>query len=347
MFTQLILAASTPGVYYAYTNSDGVGKGIVVLLLIGSVFTWSVMIDKGMALYRARQCSNRFLARFRANKKNIATPQLVREGNADPGPIGAIYSAGVERLLEFYESDSRSQQYSTAISTRPSRLSDAQYNAIEAVLEREVSGQIQQLETRIGFLATLVSVSPFCGLFGTVWGVMLAFCGIAAAGKSDFTALAPGVAGALLTTVAGLIVAIPSLVGYNLLTATIRTLTITMDNFTEEFMVRIKLEQLELDQAEREGKEAKHEPQNAVPPPVQPVQPQPVRAYVPPRPQPVCPQPARLQPVTVPMPAQPAPVQPPAPAVLPVQPPAPPQTYPAEVPAQSPVPGVGPANPME
>lgn len=76
---------------------------------------------------------------------------------------------------------------------------------------------------------------------------MLAFCGIAAAGKSDFTALAPGVAGALLTTVAGLIVAIPSLVGYNLLTATIRNLTVTMDNFTEEFMVRIKLEQLALD----------------------------------------------------------------------------------------------------
>ena len=73
------------------------------------------------------------------------------------------------------------------------------------------------------------------------------WCGIAAAGKSDFTALAPGVAGALLTTVAGLIVAIPSLVGYNLLTATIRNLTVTMDNFTEEFMVRIKLEQLALD----------------------------------------------------------------------------------------------------
>lgn len=353
MFIQLILAASTPGVYYAYTNSDGVGKGIVVLLLIGSVFTWSVMIDKGMALYRARQCSNRFLARFRANKKNIATPQLVREGSADPGPIGAIYSAGVERLLEFYESDSRSQQYSTAISTRPSRLSDAQYNAIEAVLEREVSSQIQQLETRIGFLATLVSVSPFCGLFGTVWGVMLAFCGIAAAGKSDFTALAPGVAGALLTTVAGLIVAIPSLVGYNLLTATIRTLTITMDNFTEEFMVRIKLEQLELDQAEREEKEAKAEQQSAAQPPVHPVpaQPQPVRAYVPPRPQPqpVYQQPARPQPVTVPMPAQPAPVQQPAPAVVmpPVQQPAPPQAYPAEAPAQPPMPGMDPANPME
>lgn len=241
------LFAASPGVYYAFENSDSVGKGIVVLLLIGSVFTWTVMIDKAMALYRARNLSQRFIARFRSNKRNIATPALVREGQLDSSPVGIIYSAGVGKLLEFYESDALNQQFSAGINTRPVKLSDAQYNAIEAVLEREVSGQIQELETRIGLLATLVSVSPFCGLFGTVWGVMLAFCGIAAAGKSDFTALAPGVAGALLTTVAGLIVAIPSLVGYNLLTATIRNLTVTMDNFTEEFMVRIKLEQLALD----------------------------------------------------------------------------------------------------
>jgi biopolymer transport protein TolQ len=93
----------------------------------------------------------------------------------------------------------------------------------------------------------MVSLSPFLGLFGTVWGVMMAFCGIAAAGKPDFFALAPGVAGALLTTVAGLVVAIPSLVGYNMLNGSIRQLTNMMDNFTEEFMVRLKLEQLELE----------------------------------------------------------------------------------------------------
>ncbi len=247
MCTVSILAASAPGVYYAFENSDGVGKGIVVLLLLGSIVTWTVMLDKAMSLYRARKLSQRFLARFRANQRNVAAPSLVREGMIDTSPIGQIYAKGVNRLLKFYESDAMNQQLSGGITTRPIKLSDAQYNAVEAVLESEVSSQIQTLETRIGLLATLVSVSPFCGLFGTVWGVMLAFCGIAAAGKSDFTALAPGVAGALLTTVAGLIVAIPSLVGYNLLTATIRNLTVTMDNFTEEFMVRLKLDQLELD----------------------------------------------------------------------------------------------------
>ena len=129
----------------------------------------------------------------------------------------------------------------------PIKRSEAQYNAIEAVLESEVSGQIQELETRIPTLATMVSVCPLCGLFGTVWGIMMAFCGIAVAGKPDFSALAPGIAGALLTTVAGLIVAIPSVVGYNLLTSSIRQLTVSMDNFTEEFMVKLKLEQLEFD----------------------------------------------------------------------------------------------------
>ena len=111
-------------------------------------------------------------------------------------------------------------------------------------MEREVSDQILILEEKIGLLATAVSVSPFFGLFGTVWGVMIAFCGVAAKGRADISALAPGVSGALLTTVVGLLVAIPSLIGYNLLTITIRKITVYMDNFVEEFIAKVKLEQL-------------------------------------------------------------------------------------------------------
>ena len=173
--------------------------------------------------------------------------QLLREAEYNSGPLAAIYSAGMEKLLEFYSADAeKNGNYSRRGIPEVCKISDAQYNAVEAVLEREVSSQIKELETRIGMLATLVSLSPFCGLFGTVWGVMMAFCGIAAAGKSDFTALAPGVAGALLTTVAGLVVAIPSLVGSNLLTGMIRQHTVQMDNFAEEFLVAVKLAQLKV-----------------------------------------------------------------------------------------------------
>ncbi len=248
----LMLAAETPSVYYAYANSDGVGKFIVLLLLASSVLTWTVMLDKWLALRNARRESDRFFYMFRNNRRSLAA--LMREAGSNTGPVASVYSEGMEQLLEFYEeSNPGSAAFAQVAALRqpgqnrpapPVKLTTAQINAVEAVLEREVSQQIMNLETRVGLLATMVSVSPFFGLFGTVWGVMMAFCGIAAAGKSDFTALAPGIAGALLTTVAGLIVAIPSLIGYNLITASVRKMTVQMDNFTEAFMVKVKLEQL-------------------------------------------------------------------------------------------------------
>ena len=253
MNLMLLLAdgTSSPGIYYAYQNSDNVGKAIVLILIVGSMLTWIVMLNKTIELLKAKSLSERFLFFFHENRRAVTYPSLIREGAENSGPLAAVYTAGVEKLLEFYENAQDTNIITNSGDLRPTKLSEAQYNAIEAVLESAVSAQIEMLETKIGFLATLVSLSPFCGLFGTVWGVMMAFCGIAAAGKADFTALAPGVAGALLTTVAGLFVAIPSLIGYNLLTGIIRNLTVQMDNFTEAFMARIKLEQLELDKQNR------------------------------------------------------------------------------------------------
>lgn len=239
------MAAATPGVYYAFQHSDSVGKAIVLLLLISSSITWTVMVDKGLVLRRAKLLSRRFLYKFRAHQGSIASGSLNRE--RPEGPIGELYAAGVDKLNEFYEQLSPVRD---PWRREVGKLSEAQLSAIEAVLEREVSHQIEQLETRIGMLGTMVSLSPFLGLFGTVWGVMMAFSGIAIAGKPDFTALAPGVAGALLTTVAGLIVAIPSLVGYNFITGEIRKQTTDMDNFTDEFMVRVQLGQLALEEQE-------------------------------------------------------------------------------------------------
>ncbi len=240
-----------PGVYYAFQNSDSVGKGIVAVLIVLSVVTWTIMVDKGIALHRSRVSAYSFGAVFRNNNHNIATPTLRREADNLGGPTAAIYNAGVKKLLDFYEEQSRDGSLSVG-SIVPCKLSEAQINAIEAVLEREVSLQIQELETRLGMLGTMVSLTPFLGLFGTVWGVMMAFCGIAIAGKPDFTALAPGVAGALLTTIAGLFVAIPSLLGYNSMNASIRTTTVAMENFTDEFMARLKLEQLKISAHDQE-----------------------------------------------------------------------------------------------
>ena len=249
-FTITATLGGFEALYYAFQNSDGVGRFIVVFLVFGmSAWTWTIMIDKWLTLFKSKRLSARFIFRFRQNQRDITSQPLVNDACNDPSPLAHIYRSGVKKLLEFYEQ----AQDGNIISrhTVPIRISDAQFNAIEAVIEQEASSQIEQLETRIGTLATLVSLSPFCGLFGTVWGVMMAFCGIAVAGKADFTALAPGVAGALLTTVAGLWVAIPSLIGYNYLNGMIRSQMVQMDNFTVEFMAKIELDQLEFDRRGR------------------------------------------------------------------------------------------------
>lgn len=250
MAAEASVAAATPSIYYVFSNSDGVGKAIVIILLLSSVFTWAVMVDKWLALWRSRRLSEQFLTRFQENAAGLIA--LVRESASNPSPVACVYDAGIECLLQFYEEGAPGSTATAGMKvarsgsrvTAPVQLTPAQINAVEAVLESAVSTQIRIAETRLGFLATMVSLSPFLGLFGTVWGVMMAFSGIAIAGKADFTALAPGVAGALLTTVAGLVVAIPSLVGYNVLNSSIRALTTDLDNFAEGFMAQLKLEQV-------------------------------------------------------------------------------------------------------
>ena len=233
------------GVGYAFSHSDIVGQSIVILLLLGSVLTWTIMIDKGLALHRAVKLSE-YLISITRNSRTIFS--LFREAKDNPSPIAQVYMAGIHKLMEFQNlSLEQVSMLQTQGVLSQIRLTHAQIDAIQTALEREVADQIMILEKRIGVLGTAVSVSPFFGLFGTVWGIMMAFTGIAAQGNASMNALAPGVSGALLTTVVGLVVAIPSLIGYNLLTVTIRKLTVYMDNFTEEFIAKVKLEQLELD----------------------------------------------------------------------------------------------------
>ncbi len=240
MLSTVFTLMTDPGAYYAFEVSDFVGRAIVIALLVGSVAAWSIMIEKGLALNKAKKESEKFLKLFR-NGQPIVT--YIKESDKSPCPLARIYESGAEKLLEFYNLPP--EQILMAREAPKVKLSGAQMDALRTVLEGEVSNQIQILEEKIGMLATAVSASPLFGLFGTVWGIMYAFCSLAAQGKADIAALAPGIAGALLTTVVGLVVAIPSLLGYNMLTLLIRNVTVYMDNFVEEFMSRLKLEQLD------------------------------------------------------------------------------------------------------
>ena len=240
LYLPLLTIASAGDAVFAFRESDKVGQAIVIFLFFGSIFAWTIMVERGFVLRKARKSSLDFIMLFR-NEQNLMN--MLREAEKNGSPVAKVYQAGVSELLEFYDipAECANQYGSSKYPVR--KLSTAQIETVRSSLERAVADQILQIEDKIGLLATAVSVCPFFGLFGTVWGVMVSFCGMASQGRADMSAIAPGVSGALLTTVVGLLVAIPSLIGYNLLTNSIRQITVYMDNFVEEFMAKVKLEQ--------------------------------------------------------------------------------------------------------
>ena len=120
-------------------------------------------------------------------------------------------------------------------------LTEIEVARIKNVMERTTSLEAARLESRLTVLGTFISVAPLLGLLGTVWGILVAFCQLAEKGRADISALAPGVAGALLTTVAGLLVAIPAAVGYNALVVRVKRLTDDMYDFSDEIASRLHL----------------------------------------------------------------------------------------------------------
>lgn len=235
----LLTAPASAAVFYAFKQSDSFACVIVFLLFLLSIYGWTIMVDKGLAIRRARRGTNRLVKAFR----DAATPmELALEIERHVGPLAHIYQAGIDELVDILNIDPQLIDTYCRRTTMPRTLTGSEIERIRGRLERAVDLQIVELESRLGLLGTSVTVSPFLGLLGTVWGVMAAFCELAQRGRPDISALAPGISGALLTTVVGLLVAIPALVGFNLLTNSVRLATVEMDSFVEDFVARLKLQ---------------------------------------------------------------------------------------------------------
>ncbi len=227
--------AETSGVYYAFSHSDPMGQGIVLLLLVFSVITWCFMLIKGISLSQAYRDCRQFIQELRSRRNPMMLLQLAKQSDS---PSARIFAAACRSMTVIYGTPEQLQLRNR----RP--MTDAEIAVVRSSMEEAVAEQIQFLEDKLVFLMTAVSISPFLGLFGTVWGIMLAFTEMAIQGRPDVSTLAPGISGALLTTVLGLVVAIPSLVGYNMITFYIRQITVYMDNFVEETIAKFKLEQI-------------------------------------------------------------------------------------------------------
>jgi biopolymer transport protein TolQ len=195
--------AATLSVVKLFMNADPVVKGVLLLLLAGSVWSWAVIIDKLWRLKGASRAAREHEARAAAasSPQDLAATEVRRE-TADP--------AGLVLLAGLTESAAEPRPQPETAGERRER--------IERAMRLTLNAELRRLEARLPFLATLGSAAPFIGLFGTVWGIMRSFEGIAAANNTSLAVVAPGIAEALFATAMGLAAAIPAVVAYNKIT---------------------------------------------------------------------------------------------------------------------------------
>ena len=237
MFSNILISVSplfaTNSMLYAFKKSDFVGQFICWMLIIASIAVWVIMIEKGYSLSKTMKNSQAFLRAFREKRNPLGLKDKAEESQS---PAAAVYLAACERIDSFrLEVEGGGRR----------AMSDDELEVMRSAMNLAVEDQLVILEKRTMVLATAVSGSPFLGLFGTVWGITIAFTQLAQAGTPDIKTLAPGVSGALLTTVIALLVALPSMVGYNIITSKIKNFTVHLDNFVDEVYAKFKIEQLD------------------------------------------------------------------------------------------------------
>jgi biopolymer transport protein TolQ len=195
--------AATLSIVKLFMNADPVVKGVLLLLLAASVWSWAVIIDKLWRLGAVSRSAREHEARAAAaqSAQDLAAMEARSELR---DPAGLVISVGVA------ESAAEPRPHPETVGERRERIERAMRLALNAELRR--------LEARLPFLATLGSAAPFIGLFGTVWGIMRSFEGIAAANNTSLAVVAPGIAEALFATAMGLAAAIPAVVAYNKIT---------------------------------------------------------------------------------------------------------------------------------
>ncbi len=224
-------ASSQVELIYIWDRATVEAKAIIVVLFLFSIAAWWMMIFKAIQMRRARKLNYFFGEEFSAQKTVLE--MFDRKLQVDGCPLFAVYRAGCQEL------DNRLR---TREGGRKPRVSLTAMEHTKRTLESAVAQQALKLESGLILLAIAVSGAPFMGLLGTVWGVMSTFAGIAQQGSATMSAMAPGVSAALVTTVAGLLVAIPSMFGYNWFVHNLRTFTVELDNFAQELVSKMETE---------------------------------------------------------------------------------------------------------
>ena len=228
-FTTLLLQAAPPTTAWSMLTGATIPTKIVLAVLIaGSLFSWWLIFAKSRQFSDLREQGDAFLYSMeRAESLQDAYKAIL---SLPDSPYGRVFRQGVNFFSELRPGVLREGE-------RPTQgLSLTQLEALRLVLEKEEAEERDELAQGLGWLAVIGSVSPLMGLMGTVIGIMNAFLGITSSGSSNIMAVAPGVAEALLTTVAGLAVAIPSVIAYNHFVGKVNLVSGELEGFSSEFI---------------------------------------------------------------------------------------------------------------
>ncbi len=191
-------------------NSGIVAKAVLVILLLFSVVSWAIIIDKLRAFRRLRKESQHFLRMFQMRKTMREIMHVAKQ--FENNPFAAVFR---EAYLVFAKKDGANPGHGLGVDMFRETKGREQTSDIVRLFDSVAAREVLALERNLIFLATTGNVSPFLGLFGTVWGIMTSFWAIGFSGTSDLTVVAPGIAEALIATAAGLGAAIPAVMGYN------------------------------------------------------------------------------------------------------------------------------------
>ncbi|MFN7914356.1 MAG: MotA/TolQ/ExbB proton channel family protein [Vicinamibacterales bacterium] len=213
-------------------RSTPISKAVLLTLVLMSVGSWAIILYKLWVFRRSEQQSNSFLDVFRRSSKFSEVQAVCRSLTESP-LVGLFQSGYAELTAQLRQANPDESDNPRAGAGRPTLKSLA---AVDRALMRASVVEVNKLESRITFLATTASIAPFVGLFGTVIGIMMSFQTIGETGSTNLASVGPGIAEALVATAAGLVAAVPAVVGYNHFSNRVRLSASQMDDFAMEFL---------------------------------------------------------------------------------------------------------------
>ena len=223
-----------------FGHADFIGKSVILGLLVISILTWGIIFDKLIKLNRLKSKANYFEERFwSSGSLDMLYDKIKRPSD----PMQAVFVAGMKEWRGAHDK---------GVFTNMGNRSQVQAR-IDRMLQVTIGREMALIETWMTFLASVGSVAPFVGLFGTVWGIMHSFIGIAQAQNTSLAVVAPGIAESLLATAIGLVAAIPATTAYNKFSTEIGRYGARLDNFANDFVATLSrnLEEIRAERSEQ------------------------------------------------------------------------------------------------